>query len=83
MEDLDNLYMSDPKAKTVSGFIEALTILAKYMREGMDAAHFTAAEHDILYVMTQEELEKNSSDGHRLIALGWHLDDDGSWAYFT
>lgn len=85
----DDLYMRDPKAKTVAGFVEALTILARYMENGMDEGFFSGAEHDCFYVSTKSvddnaQPDKKSADGKRLRALGWHFDggSDG-WAYFT
>lgn len=88
----DDLYMKDPKAKSVAGFIEALGILAKYMKAGVDTAHFSAAEHDVFYVSTdyakdgdyEAEPAENSEDGRRLVMLGWHFDGEtDGWAYST
>ena len=48
-EESDRLYMSAPNAKSVGAFIEALTILARYMEGGVEKTHFSAAEHDVFY----------------------------------
>jgi hypothetical protein len=92
-DDSDDDYMRDPKAKTVAGFMEALTILARYMEKGMEQPFFTAAEHDVLYVHTESDKStddwtarpaKGSADGKRLRELGWHFDGESDgWAYFT
>ena len=89
-EESGRLYMSDPKAKSVTAFIEALTILARYMDNHIESKHFSAAGHDVFYVNTESDEDgqarpgEDSDDGRRLVALGWHLDSESDgWAYFT
>jgi hypothetical protein len=71
--------------KSVSGFIEALSILSQYMKEGPKTSYFLGAEHDILYVYTEAGLPLPSTDeGRRLQDLGFHVDNDvEGWAYYT
>lgn len=86
----EKIYGTDPKSKSVAGFIEGLQILAKYMKEGLDTKYFCGGEHDIVYFYmdtpSDEEggLTSESSDGLRLSALGFYLDKDvDNWAYNT
>ena len=82
-EESDRLYMSDPKAKSIGAFIEALTILARYVEGGVEKKHFSGAEHDVFYAGGDGPVE-DSEDGRRLLSLGWHYEDETeSWAYYT
>ena len=78
-------YNSDPAAKTVAGFIEALQIFAKHMKGGMQESYFCSAEHDELFIHVGfDEIDPGSEDGHRLNALGFHASlDTETWSYFT
>jgi len=82
----DDLYLKDPKAKTLEGFIEAIQIFAKHKKLGLAEPYVFSAEHDVIYTnIDEEELPEDSEDGKRLSMLGWHVSSDieGSWAYFT
>jgi hypothetical protein len=79
----DELYMKDPAAKSVTGFIEALRILSKYMKDGESTTFFSGAEHDVIYFYT-EGPDEESPEGDKLTGLGFHWDEDTEgWAYFT
>jgi hypothetical protein len=76
-------YMMAPESKSIRGFIEALNIFAKYMEKGFYEQYFCGAEHDELHIYVETDtLPKDSPDGRRLIALGFHVNND-CWAYFT
>lgn len=76
-------YMSHPKAKTVGGFIEGLTILSGYMPSGMDESYFCGGEHDVIYIYVGgEKCPPDSVNGIILESLGFHYEDD-AWSYFT
>lgn len=82
----DDLYMSDPKAKTVEGFIEGLTILAQYAEKGMAHKYGFGAEHDVIHLWLTPlgAVPEDGQDGRRLQALGFHADEDmDQWQYFT
>lgn len=81
----NDLYMKAAVAKTISGFIKALNILAKYEKDGLNERFFCEAEHDVLYSRVSiEALKPDSEDGKELSRLGWHPDKDiDVWAYFT
>ena len=82
----DDLYLKDPKAKTLGGFIEAINIFARHKSLGLKESYFFNAKHDILYAgIDNDELPEDSEDGIKLVMLGWHVDSDieGSWSYFT
>ncbi len=86
----DKIYGTDPKSKSVAGFIEGLQILAKYMKQGLDTKFFCGGEHDVIYFYAEQDenylskLSKESEDGLRLSALGFHFDEDvENWSYFT
>lgn len=81
----DDLYMSDPRAKTFEGFCAGLMILAKHSKDGMSRKFGMGAEHDIITVyVSLDDLPADSEDGLALIALGFHTEEDsGNWGYFT
>jgi len=80
----DESYMRDPMAKTVNGFIEALEILARYMKDGKERKFFCGAEHDEIYFYTENGPDELSDDGVRLSELGFHFEEDAEgWVYFT
>lgn len=81
----EDLYMSDPKSKSIAALIEALAIVAKYAQNGLEERWPVQAEHDVLYLkLDLEKVPEDSEDGRRLIALGFHAEEDvDSWAYFT
>lgn len=83
--EADKRYNQDPNAKSVLGFTLALQLLANYMEEGMGEKYFLSAEHDKLYVYTENgEPKEDSEDGLRLSELGFHYDEDvEGWAYYT
>lgn len=88
MSDLsDELYMNADNAKSVAGFIEGLTILAGYMPKGLGTKFAFGAEHDVIHIwgdVTLDILREDSEDGRKLLALGFHTDDDlDQWQYFT
>ena len=83
--EADKQYMKSADAKSVVGFIKGLNLLAKHMEDGVDTKFFLGAEHDVIYVYTEEgEPKKDSLDGIGLSELGFHYDEDvEGWAYFT
>lgn len=84
-ETTDGMYMKDPRAKSVEGFIEGLGILAKHMEDGLAETFFCGAEHDELFIyVSGEALPEESEDGLALVRLGFHYSEDAdSWSYFT
>lgn len=86
-EEQDDHYMSDPRAKTIKGFIAGLTILANHMPKGLDQDFAIGAAHDVIYVWGEVRLDKlspDSVDGMALIALGFLPDEElDQWSYFT
>ena len=82
-ENDEDLYMTAPEAKSIKGFIEALNIFSKYMGKGTNETYFCGAEHDELHLhVGTDDLPKESPDGRRLQALGFHESED-AWAYYT
>lgn len=83
MDDEDNdQYMKAPEANSLRGLIEALGILAASLPNGLDEKYTLDAEHDVFWC--SGDVDRKSDAGRRLIALGWHWDDDVErWAYFT
>lgn len=77
-DESDKLYMSDPRAKSLGAFIEALQIFAKYA--DVNKRFEINAQHDVIYAPGQPN--EDSEDGKRLIGFGWHWEEE-SWAYFT
>ena len=75
-----DIYMKDPRAKTIEGFHVALDIFAKYTANGQKESYFLGAEHDILYCWIS--VPKDSEDGRMLQMLGWHYEDE-SCGYYT
>lgn len=71
--------------KSVSEFIQALCIFAKYLKNGMDTGWFLEAAHDIIYMnVSAEQLPEDSEDGIKLGEMGWHISSDtDGWAYFV
>lgn len=79
----DNIYKSDPRAKSVEGFIAGLTILSRYMAKGLAETYFMGGEHDVIHIYVDiEDCPDDSEDGQKLSALGFHCGDDG-WEYWT
>ena len=79
----DKIYMKDPRAKSVEGFILALQILAKYMPNGLKQKYFLGETHDEIFVWADGPKE-DSEDGVLLHSLGFHWDKDSEgWGYFT
>ena len=80
----DDLYKSDPRAKTAEGFITALHIFSKYWENGLAQSFFMGGEHDTIHIweVDLEDLPEDSEDGKLLTALGFAIHDDG-WVYFT
>ncbi len=81
----DEIYNSDPRAKSLEGFIAALEILAKHESEGLQTKYSLDAQHDIIYAGPSiNDIPEDSQDGILLQALGWHANEDEEcWAYFT
>ena len=81
----DKRYMKSPDAKSVKGFIEGLKLLANYMEEGYAEKFFCGAEHDVIYIYTENGApDEESEDGLRLSELGFHRDPEvESWGCFT
>ena len=78
-------YLSDPRAKSIEGFIAALQIIAKHKPKGLSEKYFCGAEHEVLYIYDcGESIPPGSDDGNALESLGFHFDGDAeTWAYFT
>lgn len=88
-------YMSDPKAKTIDGFIEGLQILSVFVKNKklsdkiekfLKNESFTlSAEHDIIYIHVDSDvLPLETPIGLKLSSLGFHINiDNECWAYFT
>lgn len=76
-----DIYMKDPRAKTIEGFTAALEIFAKYAKNGKLEHYFLGAEHDVIYCWFN--VSRDSEDGRLLRMLGWHYEDDESWGYWT
>lgn len=83
MDDDNDDYMKDPRAKSVEGFVAGLTILSAHMEWGMQQKFFCGGEHDIIHIYVGDDaLAEDSDDGRALAKLGFHV-EDGAWAYFT
>lgn len=83
IEKTINMTTADPRRNNVEGFIAALTILAKYLENGMQTNFFLGAEHDIIYAYVDASvLPEDSEDGQALSALGWFVDGEG-WARYV
>jgi hypothetical protein len=79
----DDIFLTDPRAKTVEGMIAGLTILATHMEKGMQERYFCGGENYVLHIYVRVgDCPEDSPDGQKLRALGFHTEDDG-WAYFT
>jgi hypothetical protein len=79
----DETYMTDPRAKTIEGFIVALQIFAKYTKDKLQESYFCGAEHDVLYMYVDTDAV-SEEDAALLDKLGWHKDESAeTWAYFT
>lgn len=80
-------YMTDPRSKSIEGFIAGLTILSKYMKGGLREKYAFGGEHDIIHIwgdVTLEIVPPDSEDGLALSALGFHPEEDlDQWAYYT
>jgi hypothetical protein len=77
-------YMKDPMSNTVDGFARGLYILSKYMKENSNTKYFCGAEHDIIYIYTENAPDPESPEGLRLSELGFHWNEDcEGYAYFT
>ena len=71
-------------SKTVTAFIEGLSILTKYMKDGDNQSYFLGAEHDQIWIYTEESPGQLTADGQRLDQLGFFYDDDiECWSYYT
>jgi hypothetical protein len=78
----DEIYMTDPRAKTIEGFIAALEIFLKYMDK--TESSFLHASHDLITGPSIEETcVEDSENGKILLKLGWHVEEGEYWAYFT
>lgn len=79
------LFMSDPRSKSVEGMIAGLQILAKYMPNKEQQKFFFQAEHDeVFFNVEVTSLEEDTEDGRALVALGFHVSGDvDQWAWFT
>lgn len=86
-DELDDLYMKDPRAKTVEGFIAGLTLLAAHMPNGLSQKFAFGGGHEEIFIwgdVTLDAVPRDSEEGHKLIALGFHADEDlDQWSYFT
>lgn len=86
-EDSDDIYMSDPRAKTIEGFIAGLVILAGHMPKGDKQSYAFGAEHDVIHIwgdISLETIPEDSLDGKALLSLGFHTDAElDQWQYFT
>lgn len=83
--EIEPLGAEDNKYKTTLGaFIEALQIFAANLRDGLDATYVLSAEHDEIFGISADAIAENSAPGRRLVALGWHIDEDANaWSRFV
>lgn len=65
--------------------IEALTILAPYYKNGFDEDYVLCAEHDMIYSQVSlDQVPYDSTDGQKLIELGWGADENGEvWTKYV
>jgi hypothetical protein len=83
-KESEKRYMKDPMAKTVDGFARGLFILSKYMKNDTSTKFFCGAEHDIIYIYTENPPGEESEEGLRLSELGFHWNEDcEGYAWFT
>lgn len=66
---------------SISSVIEGMRILAKYLPIGEESS-VGGAEHDVLYVCPPET-DVTDVDAEKLVALGWHLDEEMGWSRFV
>jgi len=71
--------------RSVTNFIEALTILARYMEKGVDTQYFIESAHDQIWISTNDgNPGVLTKDGQRLDELGFFYDESvGSWSQYT
>lgn len=68
----------------IKELIEVLTILSKYMKDGLETDYFIGAEHDIVYFYVDDEAcPEDSEDGQRLTELGLFVSSEDNWAMWT
>lgn len=69
---------------TVNQLIEALTILSKYMEDGLETSYFMGGDHDIVYFYVDVgACPEDSEDGQRLKEIGLFVSDADNWAKFV
>lgn len=75
----DNLKTANaPDVYTLEAFVEGV----RFISGEENPAYFMEPGHDIVWVVGDNQPEKDSAAGKRLYALGFHYDSDG-WAWFT
>lgn len=65
---------------------KAFDIFKKYPRGPYPGDNYfiSAAEHDVIFSSwSAEDISPESEDGKALTKLGWHIQDDISWAHFV
>lgn len=78
----DTLYASDPEARTISGMIKSLQIFASHEDVGIWKKFLLSTGHDVIFSNTKMGL--HTEDGQRLVALGWHWDEEHMcWGFFV
>lgn len=79
-DPLQKVYMTDARSKTLGGFVVALDIFAKYLKN--DSFCF-GAEHDVFHIYVDNDVVSDE-DALLLSSLGWHKSGEtDNWAYFT
>jgi len=82
MNNNNDNYMADKRAKTIEGFKIVFDIIAKYSTQ--TSRPIGAAEHDIIYInLDIYQCPEISEDGQLLEALGCHVDETECWAMFV
>jgi hypothetical protein len=71
--------------RSITNFIEALKIFAKFEKNGFDTSFFFEAEHDQIFShISPEQVPTDSEFGKLLTSYGWHIDSNANvWSYFT
>lgn len=68
----------------LSDWIKSFEIFARYFPGGYKENYCFSAEHDIIFVhLTTDQIPVDSKDGKALDKLGWHIEDDVSWARYV
>lgn len=69
--------------ENLGNFIEGLTILSKYLTNGMEELDFCTATHDQIWFFVYEDDNVSEEDSDKLELLGFSQDDNYGWSYYT